>query len=328
MIEPILGDAGHFVPVLDDETIGVAAAAALRRRSQIPGVAVRRLFGFDVAGRAVGQRLRMSHVTVVVHGAAVAVDHVRQRIAGDVHTALAHVDGVGHIGHVERLARILIDRIRVVAGHAVLDRLPRSAVQGEREVAVGAVLVGCDVLGSGTDAAVGHEVIDRVIRRQRHLTRTVETDLEAHAVGQARLPKHLDRIGHGRDVRRKGVTIVAVTQLFERTGIIRRRLNRLIEEVRRIRVEPFRTGSLYAIHVALPVRDTAVHVGIGGGHELGKREPHDAFRDAECRLAVFGGHRELDHRRARDGHTGDFRLQLTESLDLFGGELTAITNRN
>ena len=100
-----------------------------RRRVRVPDVGLRGLG--RVAAHAVADVLREDDVREVVDRPVVPDDDVR-RPGLHARQVRAAVDLVDHHLEVDRVSGVRVDRLRLVAGHAELDVLPRAAVRGER----------------------------------------------------------------------------------------------------------------------------------------------------------------------------------------------------
>ena len=172
----IVVDAAR-VPARSKVDVVVAGAAGLDVLHQAPVAGLRRVrVGFFMAGRAVAHVLWEHDVRVVDHSAAVTHDEVAVR------QVLAIVNLVDHRLHVDRAAPglvdgVAVDRVRVVAGHAVVDVGTRAAMEVDDVVAGKAGVIVDDAALEQRVAADRHEVVDAV-RRDRRLF----ADLDAEAV--------------------------------------------------------------------------------------------------------------------------------------------------
>ena len=150
------------MPAVRPIDIVVTGAAGHAVRNETPVARLRRVFiGFLVAGLAVAHVLGEVNLRVIVHGTAEADDEI------SVLQVHAGVNLVNHLGHVDRSAPGLIDRIAVdgggvVAGHAVGNVRSGTAVKFEAVVAGKTGIVIDDVAGEVGRAAGRDEIVNAV----------------------------------------------------------------------------------------------------------------------------------------------------------------------
>ncbi len=145
---------GEIVVVTRHAVIVVAGAACCAVRHFAPVARLRRvLVVFLVAGLAVADVLAPPDVRKIVLAIVETEDHVAVAADVDVVNQRLHIDGI---------ARVAVDRTRVVAGDAVVDVGARAAVEFEAVVAGVTGVVVDDAALECRLAARRHEVEDAV----------------------------------------------------------------------------------------------------------------------------------------------------------------------
>ncbi len=207
-------DDSERMPAVRPVDVVVAGAAGCAVRDLAPVAGLRRVrIALVVAGLAVADVLREHDVREIHLAAAVADDEVA---VGEADT---HVDLVDHLLHVHRAAPglvdgVAVDRIRVVAGDAVVDVAPVAAVERQVIVAGVAGVVVDDLALEGRRAADGHEVGRQVIGRAR----VAAIDLEREPVRLGPVVGRTRRIGaRARERLRERVLVGAIAVVDERT---------------------------------------------------------------------------------------------------------------
>ena len=257
----------------------MTAAARCRARIRLPVVAVRRRRRLHVAGFAERDRLRIGDFAGVESRAIEAIHDVRRA------AVLAAMDRMRHVGEVDRLARVRVDRGRVVADRAVFGTAARPAVLAEAHVAGGAV-GGCgNVLARSQGPTIRHEILERIVRRQR-AGATRHVDRNADSVGQGRIVADRDRCRDRAQVDRRSVTILARSQLLPTGGHAAFGVGLHGAGQDRGR----NAGRTTAIDVALPARWPPV----GGRHQLRDTEAQSGCSQAQHGAALVRLDGDLD----------------------------------